>query len=70
MRGAIKMIASTIAIPHTKTTRTAIATKMTNLIVATKATPRLQKSRIPRVATMPNMSKQTMQDDLFSLLFL
>ena len=59
MRGAIKMIASTITIPHAKTARTAITTKTTSLAVMTEAMPRLRKSRIARVATMPNMSKRT-----------
>jgi hypothetical protein len=55
-RGTIKMIASTIAIPHAKIAR--IATKTINLAMMTKVMPSLQKPRITRVATMPTMLKQ------------
>jgi hypothetical protein len=64
MRGAIKMIASTIAIPHTKTARIAVAKETTSLVMTTEATPRLRKSRITRVATMPTMSRRTTRDTL------
>jgi hypothetical protein len=64
MRSIIKMIASTIAILHAKTTRTVIATEMTNLIMMTKARPRLRKSRIAKVATMPTMLKRTTREIL------
>ena len=56
MRGIIKMIASTITIPHAKIAR--IATEMINLAVMTKIMPILWKPRIARVATMPTMSKR------------
>lgn len=56
-RGSIKMIASTIVIPHIKTEGTMIAIAMTNLVVQmSEGTPRPQsKTRIIRVAVMLTM---------------